>query len=61
MGTAKDLMMELAEGWWLLPMNHILKCPGDAFNHLSEDKKELLRQLKSDDLKNVRWPPNWIP
>ncbi|RJQ27119.1 hypothetical protein C4577_02255 [Candidatus Parcubacteria bacterium] len=64
--TAKDKMIELAEGIFLTPSDYPdgpkkwswrnLK-PGESFQQLPEEIKELLKELKSDDLKNVRWPP----
>ena len=48
---------EIAEFLWMMPMPHVHRKPGQTFNSLPEETKELLRELKSDDLKQVRWPP----
>lgn len=60
--NAKNTMIELAEMIYCSPnmpwITSKLK-PGESFNKLSEEIKTILRELKSDDLKNVRWPL-WI-
>lgn len=66
--NAKSIMIELAEnnfyflhpclkgdGTWykgICPFK-----PGEAFQMLSPETQECLKDLKSDDLKDVRWPP----
>jgi hypothetical protein len=57
---AAGLMMELAEQneffSMLFPHKVAKFKPGESFLALSEDKRELLKNLKSDDLRKVRWP-----
>lgn len=51
-------MMEIAENaelfGWTQPRRW--PKPGEYWQHLPEEIKEVLKDLKSDDLKNVRWP-----
>ena len=57
---AATLLMDLAERYYLLSddgRRYRNDKPGAAVERLPEEKKELLRGLKSDDLANVRWPP----
>lgn len=54
--TPKNLMLELAENAYLFGnWHHYKNVPVGQFTlRLSEEKRELLKKLKSDDLKNVR-------
>jgi len=47
-------MIQIAEHFWCLPQKERYKNPGDAYNNLTEDAKEILKNLKSDDLKDIR-------
>ena len=56
---AKSLFIELAENAWLCfeQLNRRYPKPGQYFESMCEERKAILRELKSDDLKDVRWPP----
>lgn len=57
---AKTVLMDLSEAIFLMPdMPWITKKirPGQQFESLPEETKEILRGLKSDELKDIRWPP----
>lgn len=54
---AAELLSELAVNSYLLADYFRKGKPGKAFFELSEEKKEILKQLKSDDINNIRWPP----
>ena len=56
MTTPRNLMMELAEKAYLFSnWHHYKNIPiGGVILSLSSEKREILRELKSDDLRNIR-------
>lgn len=55
--TAKNIMLKLAEQWFLMPMKHVHQKPGEAIQSLPLEIRESLEELRSSDLTDVRWPP----
>ena len=57
---AASLLFDLAEMAEFWSTNDIFSrrypLPGQYLARLSEDKRELLRHLKSDDVRRARWP-----
>jgi hypothetical protein len=53
----KSLFLEIIEGAWLYPCSRYRaghEPVGSGYNRLSEATKKVLRELKSEDLANVR-------
>ena len=53
----KELMHEFAKDAKLRNIMDTRKPkPGELYARLSQEQKDLLKQLKSSDVENVRWP-----
>ena len=65
MTKAKSLMIDLAQQAWMMPGLSSLRStrsafqntPGAFIQRLPEEKRELLRELRSDELQNVKVLP----
>ena len=58
--AARKLIMELAEKHLLLGSVDSMKSsrkPGEIIQALPEDQRTVLRDLKSEDVKDIRYPP----
>lgn len=66
--TAKHILRELVDKWLFYPLitSNRTKTdagtyrptgkPGEAIERLSPEERELLKELKAEDLKHDRWP-----
>lgn len=52
-----DLLFDLSLSIWCLPATRV--GPGQIVMGLPDEKREILKQLKSDDLKNIRPDVIW--
>lgn len=58
METPRKLIRELAETAWLMSVADCTrKRPGQMINSLPNHKREILKELKIEDIQDVRWPP----
>jgi hypothetical protein len=55
--TPKNVMIDLAEWWFMMGKNLADPRPGGAINRLRAEDRELLKQLTSEDIADIRWPP----
>lgn len=66
--SIKSDFLELAERFYLLSggkgerrARRASEKPGEAFSRLPAETREQLKSLRSDDVKDVRWPPWDVP
>ena len=52
---ARDIVDELV---YFALVDNMKRKPGELVQRLSQHDREILEQLSSDDLSNVRWPPS---
>lgn len=56
---ARKLMMELAERQWeysVVDSMQRSRKPGEIVQRLPDGHRNILKELKSDDIQNIRWP-----
>lgn len=67
MGEAKRIITDLADSWMCNSGGHSERRhrrehekPGTTIQRLNPEVRKKLEELKSEDISNVRWPPDWV-